>query len=453
MNSSYRIEADSVRPPGTSAQYWIYFLAVIFGVPSLVDAWSVITVLAVALCLGIALALSISGYRSKNARNEGRAIGKAVLAQELAAQLAAHAKFWDRHKDTLVSTESHDNALIRSEFTITQHTAELIVRRRQLTITSNYGLTDDSQWLQEVEFFIDEVIDKSGGEVRCTPARLCTVRQMIDTVTAGFASSQVSFSPDMDPIEYEQMVADSLADLGWQTRLTKGSGDQGIDVIADMRGKRVVIQCKRYASSIGNSAVQEAFAGKSFENADYAAVVTNAEFTRSARQLGDSTHVILLHHDELSKLELQIFGTVGSKVAVAKNPSSSVASLMYMTPVFYEQAVADGLKSLGWRTRLKKTTEDRYADVVAEMRGKRVLIQCWGFMAPCIPTVEEMHKAKSFEGADYAAIVSNAEFTPSGHQLARSVGVVLLRHDNLDQLEARTLGVGAQHGLAVADAA
>ena len=47
----------------------------------------------------------------------------------------------------------------------------------------------------------------------------------------------------MDPIEYEQMVADSLTDLGWQTWLTKASGDQGIDVIAEMRGQRVAIQC------------------------------------------------------------------------------------------------------------------------------------------------------------------------------------------------------------------
>jgi HJR/Mrr/RecB family endonuclease len=224
-------------------------------------------------------------------------------------------------------------------------------------------------------------------------------------------------------------------------------------VIAEMRGKRVVIQCKRYTSSIGNSAVQEAFAGKSFESADHAAVVSNAEFTRGARQLADTTHVILLHHDELSKLERQIFGTVTINPATARDASSTAASLLYMTPVCYEQAVAERLKSLGWQTRLKMTNEDRYADVIAEMHGKRVLIQCWGFLAPCIPTVEEMRKAKSFVGADYVAIVSNAEFTPSGLELGKSMGVVLLRHDNLDQLEARTFGIGAHQGAVVADAA
>jgi restriction system protein len=82
-----------------------------------------------------------------------------------------------------------------------------------------------------------------------------------------------------------------------------------------------------------------------------------------------------------------------------------------------------------------------------------VLIQCWGFVAPRIPTVEEIRLAKSFEGADYAAIVSNAEFTPNGRQLARSVGVVLLRHDNLNELESRVFGISAQQGVIVPHAA
>jgi HJR/Mrr/RecB family endonuclease len=446
-----------VRSPGMPAMSWICLLVTVFGIPTLIDAWSVSTFVVIASCFCLALAIAIANrlrndYRASDA--QGLASQKATLAQLSAAQLAAPAETLARYEAIVLSPAlNHDNTLIRSEFIITQHTSELIVRRRQLTTTSNYGLVDDSQWLQEVEFFIDEVIDKSGGEVRSSIEHLLIVRQMIDTATARFAYSRVSFSPEMDPIEYEQLVADSLADFGWQTRLTKASGDQGIDVIAEMRGRRVVIQCKRYSSSIGNSAVQEAFAGKSFENADYAAVVTNAEFTRSARRLADATHVILLHHDELSKLELQIFGTVGANAGAVKNASSSEAALMYMTPVCYEQAVADGLRNLGWQTQLKKTTEDRYADVIAELHGKRVVIQCWGFMAPCIPSVEGIRKAKAFEGADHAAIVSNAEFTPYGHQLARSVGVVLLRHNDLDQLESRILEISAHQCVVVADAA
>jgi HJR/Mrr/RecB family endonuclease len=430
-----------MRTTGLPINFWVFLFVALVGVPILTGNF-VLGVCIGGICLFVIANAIVVHQNATQARN---------LAEHLASENAARAL--TSCAEVLVLAPLYDNTLIRSEFLLMQHAPELIVRRRQLTTTSNYGLVDDSQWSQEVEFFIDEVIDKSGGEVRNSTARLCTVRQMIDTATARFASSRVSFSPDMDPIEYEQMVADSLTDLGWQTRLTKASGDQGIDVIAEMRGKRVVIQCKRYASSIGNSAVQEAFAGKSFESAEYAAVVSNAEFTRSARQLADTTQVMLLHHDELSKLEVQIFGTVAISAAAAKDAASSGAALLYMTPVCYEQAVADGLRNLGWLTRLKKTNEDHYADVIAEMRGKRVMIQCWGFMWPSIPSPQHLEKIKSLERADHFAIISNAQLQPSEIDLAKSRGVVLLGHDNLTQLEARTFGTRGQQSAVIADAA
>lgn len=81
------------------------------------------------------------------------------------------------------------------------------------------------------------------------------------------------------------------------------SGDQGIDVIAEKSGTKVVIQCKLYSSNVGNSAVQEIIAGQIFENADFAAVVSNVDFTKSARQLASSSRVFLIHHEQLGELE------------------------------------------------------------------------------------------------------------------------------------------------------
>jgi HJR/Mrr/RecB family endonuclease len=215
----------------------------------------------------------------------------------------------NRRQRALAVVTYNQAMLTLTETIIAGHAAELEIRRKQLTSTLNYGLIDNSKWLNEIEFFIDQVITPKGCDVRSAPERVLAVREMIDAATANYINSRVCFSADMDPIAYEHMVADALTDFGWQTRRTKGSGDQGIDVIAEMRDKCVVIQCKRYASAIGNAAVQEAYAGKSFENADYAAVVSNASFTRSARQLAKSTQVILLHHDELAQLQTHIFGT------------------------------------------------------------------------------------------------------------------------------------------------
>jgi hypothetical protein len=85
--------------------------------------------------------------------------------------------------------------LALSESIIVKHMAELTGRRRQLTTTSDYGL-DDSRWLQEVECFIDEVIEKSGGHVRGSPERLRAVKWMIASATAQYAASRVTLLPE-----------------------------------------------------------------------------------------------------------------------------------------------------------------------------------------------------------------------------------------------------------------
>lgn len=72
--------------------------------------------------------------------------------------------------------------------------------------------------------------------------------------------------------EYEVYCAELLDSLGWQVEIKKKSGDQGVDLIGSRLGYRVVFQCKFYSSPVGNQAVQEAIAGKVFEQADYGVV-------------------------------------------------------------------------------------------------------------------------------------------------------------------------------------
>lgn len=114
--------------------------------------------------------------------------------------------------------------------------------------------------------------------------------------------ADISFE-NLSPLEYEKQVAQSLEKLGWNTRVTKGSGDQGCDVLATKNNKTVAIQCKYYSKPIGNKAVQEISAGRSFYNAQYGAVVTNQSFTPSAKILATKLHIELLHHTQVNQLD------------------------------------------------------------------------------------------------------------------------------------------------------
>ena len=100
--------------------------------------------------------------------------------------------------------------------------------------------------------------------------------------------------------DFEEKIGRKFKILGWDTEVTKKSGDQGVDVVIRRNGKTGVIQCKLYSGKVGNAAVQEIYTGKGFYKADFAAVVTNSEYSPSARELANSLHrVYLIHEEEL----------------------------------------------------------------------------------------------------------------------------------------------------------
>ena len=107
----------------------------------------------------------------------------------------------------------------------------------------------------------------------------------------------------LDGPEFEAYVALVLADNGFKhVAQTKGSGDQGVDILAERGGKTYAIQCKNYEGAVGNFAVQEAYAGAQFYGCDEAAVICPGQFTRGAKELAQHTGVLLWDGKKLSRM-------------------------------------------------------------------------------------------------------------------------------------------------------
>lgn len=106
----------------------------------------------------------------------------------------------------------------------------------------------------------------------------------------------------MEGHDFEYYCADLLKNNGfYNISVTQGSGDQGIDVLAEKGGVKYGIQCKCYSKDIGNKAVQEAFAGKTFYHCHVAVVLTNRFFTKSAQELAAVNQVLLWDRNQLEK--------------------------------------------------------------------------------------------------------------------------------------------------------
>ncbi len=108
---------------------------------------------------------------------------------------------------------------------------------------------------------------------------------------------------DMDGWEFEEYVGELLVKDGYiHVEVTRGSGDQGVDVLAERDGVSYAIQCKHYQAKISNKAVQEAYAGAEFYGCDVPVVVTNSYFTPSAEELADEIGVELWDREELNRM-------------------------------------------------------------------------------------------------------------------------------------------------------
>jgi restriction system protein len=115
--------------------------------------------------------------------------------------------------------------------------------------------------------------------------------------------TSAKFYDKMTPHEFEQYCAAVLREQNWEARVTQASRDQGVDIIAQKRSMRIVLQCKKYAKPVGNHAVQEIAAAIAHEDAQRGIVVTTSSFTSAAKKLADSNQVILLHHSQLGKID------------------------------------------------------------------------------------------------------------------------------------------------------
>lgn len=147
---------------------------------------------------------------------------------------------------------------------------------------------------------IEPIIPPSYSHDNYAPVPTWTPEDMPDSPT--IPEPQVPVYDTMEGHDFEYYCADLLRNNGFcNVSVTQGSGDQGIDVLAEKGGVKYGIQCKCYSKDIGNKAVQEAFAGKTFYHCHVAAVLTNRYFTRSAKELANINQVLLWDRDQLEK--------------------------------------------------------------------------------------------------------------------------------------------------------
>lgn len=111
----------------------------------------------------------------------------------------------------------------------------------------------------------------------------------------------------MDGRDFEYYCAELLRQRGFQeVAVTKGSGDYGIDILAEKDGISYAIQCKCHAAPVGVKAVQEAYAGRDYYDCMVGAVLTNQYFTQPAVEAAKKLKILLWDRGYLESMEREL---------------------------------------------------------------------------------------------------------------------------------------------------
>ena len=124
-------------------------------------------------------------------------------------------------------------------------------------------------------------------------------RRDLEYVKSGMAAVDL-----MPGVEFEKYIAARLRQNGWRVLMTPVTGDYGVDLIAKKGDQRIAVQCKRYSKAIGISAVQQVVSGAMHHDCSGSLVVSNQEFTKTAKQLAKTHNCRLVGRSELSQWSL-----------------------------------------------------------------------------------------------------------------------------------------------------
>lgn len=122
-------------------------------------------------------------------------------------------------------------------------------------------------------------------------AVLCWVFARVRRLKRGLLGKRLD---EMEGHDFERFCAMLLEQRGFlEVEVTKGSGDYGVDVLAEKDGVTYAIQCKRYEDAVGVKAVQEAYAGRDYYDRMVGVVMTNQYFTQPAVEAAKKLKILL----------------------------------------------------------------------------------------------------------------------------------------------------------------
>ncbi|MET9885910.1 restriction endonuclease [Streptomyces sp. NPDC006430] len=208
-------------------------------------------------------------------------------------------------------------------------------REAQIVLaTVSAARTDFSGLRLEQVSAVDCLVDGLHGQLSARPDQLTAVRPGRrpgevggGVVSHGGHAGDDEDEPDlfsMDPIAFEDLVAELFRAMGMEAVTTQRSGDGGVDVEAldpaPIRGGRIVVQVKRYRNTVPPTAVRDLYGTVQDKGANKGVLVTTASFGPTSYTFANGKPLELVPGAELVEL-LHQYGLRGRLGGGAATPA------------------------------------------------------------------------------------------------------------------------------------
>ncbi|WP_167400134.1 restriction endonuclease [Novacetimonas maltaceti] len=211
-------------------------------------------------------------------------------------------------------------AALRQATALVERNAGLLIQRRLHAHEGQaaHGKTPAQQWQGEVGRFCRTTLLPAlahDGREQYWPAIERKVQARIEAVSTRarprpdlrlVTSSTAPYHADMTSAQYVSYCMGLLEKADWDTRLSGNAGQAATVIVATKDGLSMVVQCWTERRPVEEETVRQCIAARAGLSARIAVVVSNAPYTQQAIQLGKSSRVFVLHHEELQKFASQV---------------------------------------------------------------------------------------------------------------------------------------------------
>ncbi|MFD3327822.1 restriction endonuclease [Streptomyces sp. NPDC058701] len=221
---------------------------------------------------------------------------------------------------------------------VTGHGAQFVLATAQAPRSAFSGLR-----LEQVSA-ADCLVGGLRGQLSARPDQLTAVRpgRRPQEVGGGVVSHGGDAGGDdepdlfaMDPIAFENLVAELFRAMGMEAVTTQRSGDGGVDVEAldpaPIRGGRIVVQVKRYRNTVPPTAVRDLYGTVQDKGANKGVLVTTATFGPGSYTFANGKPLELVPGDALVELLHQYglrgrLGGTGGSVPAQRAPEPEASA-------------------------------------------------------------------------------------------------------------------------------